>query len=211
MLDLIEAFYEAYALPDHGIDGARPLSARVPTYEGVRVYANRLEDLAALQTRIEAQLGIATTARTREVEALLGLGRKLDLALGFTAALAACGLGAALILGFWSEVARKRHVLAGLALLGIPSRQLALFPVVQAGVTASLGLALSFAIFRIAAVWAEALFGDGLPQDAPLAMISPGQAAAIAVCVLVLVLAASGLAALAAQRLDPASVLREAG
>jgi len=143
-LDLIEAFYDSYSLPEHGITGTRDLADRVATYEGVRVYARQLEDLAALQARIEARLGISTSARTRDVEALLGLGRKLNLALGLTAVLAALGLGAALVLGFWSDVARKKTVLAGIALLGVPGRELALFPVVQALITATLGLALSF-------------------------------------------------------------------
>lgn len=209
VLDLVEAFYDSYSLPEHGIDGTRPLEDRVTAYEGVRVYARRLEDLAALQARIEAQLGLGTTAHTREVESLLGLGRKLNLALAGTAVLAAVGLGAALVLGFWSEVARKRLVLAGIALLGVPGRQLALFPVVQALITAALGLVLSFALYALAGRGAQAVFGQGLPGGAPLAVISPAQAAAISAAVLVLVLAAAAAAAWSAQRLDPATVLRE--
>ena len=209
VLDLVEAFYDSYSLPEHGIDGTRPLEDRVTAYEGVRVYARRLEDLAALQARIEAQLGLGTTAHTREVESLLGLGRKLNLALAGTAVLAAVGLGAALVLGFWSEVARKRLVLAGIALLGVPGRQLALFPVVQALITAALGLVLSFALYALAGRGAQAVFGQGLPGGAPLAVITPAQAAAISAAVLVLVLAAAAAAAWSAQRLDPATVLRE--
>ena len=209
VLDLVEAFYDSYSLPEHGIDGTRPLEDRVTAYEGVRVYARRLEDLASLQARIESQLGLGTTAHTREVESLLGLGRKLNLALAGTAVLAAVGLGAALVLGFWSEVARKRLVLAGIALLGVPGRQLALFPVVQALITAALGLVLSFALYALAGRGAQAVFGQGLPGGAPLAVISPAQAAAISAVVLVLVLAAAAAAAWSAQRLDPATVLRE--
>ena len=209
VLDLVEAFYDSYSLPEHGIDGTRPLEDRVTAYEGVRVYARRLEDLASLQARIESQLGLGTTAHTREVESLLGLGRKLNLALAGPAVLAAVGLGAALVLGFWSEVARKRLVLAGIALLGVPGRQLALFPVVQALITAALGLVLSFALYALAGRGAQAVFGQGLPGGAPLAVISPAQAAAISAVVLVLVLAAAAAAAWSAQRLDPATVLRE--
>ena len=209
-LDLIEAFYDSYSLPDYGITGTRDLAARVATYEGVRLYARRLEDLAALQARIEAQLGISTSARTRDVEALLGLGRKLNLALGLTAGLAALGLGGALVLGFWSDVARKKTVLAGIALLGVPGRDLALFPVVQALITAVLGLAVSFALYALAGRAAKTMFGQGLPDGATLAIISPAQAAAICVGVLGLVIAAAAVAGWSAQRLDPARVLREA-
>ena len=210
-LDLIEAFYDSYSLPDHDIIGTRDLSERSATYAGVRLYARALEELAALQIRIEAQLGISTSARTRDVEALLGLGRKLDLALGLTAALAALGLGGALVLGFWSDVARKKTVLAGIALIGISARELALFPVVQALITALLGLGLSFAFYGLAGEVAANLFGQGLPEGAALAVISVGQALAICGAVLVLVTGAAAVAGWSAGRLDPASALREAG
>lgn len=209
VLDLIEAFYDAYSLPEYGITGTKDLSERTAVYAGLRVYARSLEELAGLQARMERELGLATTARTRDVESLLGLGRKLNLALAGTALLAAIGLGAALVLGFWSDVARKRVVLAGISLIGVPSGQLALFPVVQALTTAALGLILSFIAYAMAARGAAALFADGLPEQAPLAVISVAQGGLIAVLVLVLVLLASGAAAWSAQRLDPASVLRE--
>lgn len=209
MLDLLEAFYDSYSLPDHGITGQRPLSDRVESYAGVRLYAHQLEDLAVLQQRVEAQLNVSTNARTRDVEALLGLGRKLNLALGLTAGLAALGLGGALVLGFWSEVARKKVVLAGISLLGVPGPMLALFPVVQALVTAGLGLVLSFLFYIAAGPIASRLFGQGLPEGATLTIISPAQGFAICAGVLALVLGAAGLAAWTVLRLDPASVLRE--
>lgn len=208
-LDLIEAFYDSYSLPEHGIEGTKPLADRVPVYSGLRAYARSLEGLAPLQARIEAQLGMGTTANTRAVESLLGLGRKLNLALAGTAVLAAIGLGAALVLGFWSDVARKKTVLATIALLGVPGRDLALFPVIQALITAALGLVSSFVLYAIAAQGAAALFGEGLPGEAPLAVISAGQGALISLAVLALVACAAAAAAWSAQRLDPASVLRE--
>lgn len=209
MLDLIEAFYDAYALPEHGILAGRPLDQRVAAYAGVRVYAARLEDLAALQQRLEQTLGVKTSARTRDVASLLGLGRNLDLVLRLTALLAAVGLGAALLVGFWSEVGRKRAMLAAIALLGVPPRRLALIPMVQALVTALLGLAVSFALFAVAGRMVAGLFGAGLPAGARLVVLPPAQAAGIALAVLGLVLIAAGLAALIAQRLDPASILRQ--
>ncbi len=208
-LDVIESFYESYGLPAYGIEGARDLEERVPSYEGVRVFAHRLEDLAALQARLETTLGVRTLARTQEVNALLGLGLKLNLALGLTAALAALGLGAALVFGFWSDVARKRQTLAAIALLGVPGRTLALFPMVQASLTASFGLGLSFLLYLGAGQIADSLFGQGLPDGAVLALISQGQAAGICIVVYALVLAAAGGAAWSALRLDPATVLRE--
>ena len=210
-LDTVEAFYDAYALPDHGITEGKPLSERVPQFEGVRLYARSLEDLAAVQQRVEATLGLATSARTREVTALLGLGRNLDLALGLTATLAALGLVAALVFGFWSDVMRKRGTLAALAMLGLPARVLALFPLVQALMTALLGLGLSFGLYAAASSMAGRLFGAGMPNDAPVTLLPPEQAAAIVAGVLALVLAAAAASAWAVLRVDPARVLREGG
>lgn len=208
-LDLFEAFYDAYALPDHGITEGKPLSTRQPRFEGLRLYARNLEGVALLQARVEATLGLATEARTREIEAVLGLGRNLDIAMALTTALAALGMAAALIFGFWADVARKGPGLAALAILGLGPGSLALLPLVQAGVTALVGIALAFATYLAVAGWAQSLFGAGLPPGARIAVIAPPQALTIAASVLALVLGAASAAAWAAQGTDPARVLRE--
>lgn len=207
LLDLVEAFYDEYALPEHGITEGRPLAGRVPSFEGVRAYAADLQSLGALQNRIEARFGIATEARTREVEGTLGLGRNLDIALALTAAIAALGLAATLIFSFWGEVARKRHMIASLALIGVPERRLWMFPVVQAFVTACLGLICSFALFAICAMLAQKLFGAGFSDG--LVRLSSGNVVAVIVAVLMLVTLASLFAARSITRVDPAIVLRE--
>ena len=210
-LDLIEAFYDEYALPEYGITHGRPLSERVVAFEGMRVYADRLENLAAVQARIEQRFGVATTAATARVASVLGLGRNLALALGLVAAVAGAGLAAALIFGFWGEVARKRRMLASLGLLGIRQDHIALFPVIQAVVTALIGLAVSFVLFAIAAGVAERLFDTGLTAEGGLVVVGLRQALVIALSVVTFVTAASLVAARSALTTDPATVLREQG
>lgn len=208
-LDLVEAFYDGYALPNHGIAVGRPITERAASFEGMRVFARDVYHLGALQTRLETRFGIGTEAATREVESVLSLGRNLNLALALTASVAGIGLAAALIFGFWGEIARKRHMLAVLALMGIGGRKLWLFPVVQALVSALLGLAASFGLFLLAGVAAERLFETGLTEAGGLVRISGPEVAIISGAVLVFVLATSALAAAAASRVDPAQVLRE--
>ena len=101
--------------------------------------------------------------------------------------------------------------MAGIALIGVPGRELALFPVVQAVITALLGLVLSFCFYVLAGEIAAKMFGQGLPEGSALAVITAAQALAICFGVLVLVIVAAALAGWSAARLDPASVLREAG
>lgn len=209
VLDLVEAFYDAYALPDYGIAAGRDLATRTPEFEGMRVFARDLTELATLQTRIEQRFNTRTEARTAEVAGVLNLGRNLDLALVLTASVAGIGLAAALVFGFWSEVARKRRVLATLALIGLPARRLWVFPLVQALACGILGLVASFALFLGAAAVAEALFSGGMPEGQALVTLSGSEIAAICGGVLIFVTATALFAARAAARADPASVLRE--
>lgn len=209
VLDLVEAFYDEYALPDHGITEGRDLSLRVPEFEGMRVFARDITELAELQSKIEQRFGVQTEARTAEVSGVLSLGRNLNLALILIAVVASLGLAAALVFGFWGEVARKRQTLAALALLGISPRRLWLFPVIQALVSGLLGLVVSFALYRIAGAVAETLFDNGLTGDSGLVVLSFPQTIAIIGLTLLFVGTSAFFAARNAARVDPAEVLRE--
>ena len=208
VLDLVEAFYDAYALPEYGITQGKPLADRVPVFEGLRVYAASLEDLAPLQNRIETHFGISTEARTAEVQGVLSLGRNLNLALLLTAAVASLGLAAALVFGFWGEVQRKRHVLASLALMGLGGQRLWLFPLIQALVSAALALLVSFGIFGLAALVAERLFDTG-GAVGNLVDVTVMQAVSISALVTAFVAFSALMAAWSALKIDPATVLRE--
>ncbi|MGZ2257489.1 ABC transporter permease [Roseobacter sp. A03A-229] len=208
-LDQIEAFYDGFALPEHGIADGKPLDQRVADFEGIRAFARRLEDLAPLQSKLESRFGISTEANTRTVAATLALGTNLNLALALTAAVASIGLAAALVFGFWGEVMRKMRVMATLALIGIAGERLILFPIVQAGVSAGLALVISFAMFWLAGSVASSMFGGGLQSDESLVLLTVQQAMTIVLAVLGFVLVASLFAARAALRVDPATVLRD--
>ena len=151
-----------------------------------------------------------TEARTAEVSGILALGRNLDVALMLTAGVASLGLAAALIFGFWGEVARKRHTLAVLALMGIRPNKLWLFPVVQALVSGVAGLFVSFALFIIAGRIAEGLFDSGLTEENGLVVLSFANVFAIIAVTLAFVGLSSFFAARSAARVDPADVLRDA-
>ena len=208
VLDLVEAFYDAYALPDYGISQGKPLVSRTADFEGLRVFAASLQDLAPLQNQIETTFGIGTEARTAEVETVLRLGKNLNLALLLTAGVASLGLAAALVFGFWGEVQRKRRLLAVLSLMGLGAERLWIYPVVQAFVSAVLALAVSFALLELATLAAEAMFDTGLGAG-ELVHLSGAQVVAIVIGVVVFVCLASLFAALTALRTDPATVLRE--
>lgn len=208
-LDQIEAFYDGFALPDHGITEGRALEERVSDFAGIRVFARRLEDLADLQTKLESRFGISTEANTRQVTATLSLGKNLNLALALTASVASIGLAAALIFGFWGEVVRKTRSMAMLALIGISGEKLILFPIVQAAVSAALALIVSFVMFGAAGLVVTNMFSGGLQGNESLVLLTARQAVLIVLSVFGFVLLASLFAARAALRVDPATVLRD--
>ena len=209
VLDLVEAFYDEYAIPEHGITEGRDLAMRQPEFEGMRVFAQDITKLSELQSRIEQRFGVQTEARTAEVSGVLSLGHNLNLALVLTAAVASLGLAAALVFGFWGEVARKRQTLAALALLGIGSGRLWLFPVTQALISGAIGIVVSFILFWAAGGVAEQMFDSGLTEESGLVVLNVGQVIAITVVTLGFVTASAFFAARSASQVDPADVLRE--
>lgn len=207
-LDLIEAFYDSYSIPEYGIEGQRDLEDRQTRYEGVRLFTRDLEAVATVQARLETLLDTKAVSRAGEIENVLRLGQNLDLALSLIAGCAVLGLGAAFGIGFWTDVMRKRSTLAVMALLGLPAAQLSLFPLVQAVVASFFGIVVSFSLFALTVPVAQHLFGDGLPSDAPIAFIGLEQGLTISGLVILLVVVSTSLSAWAVQHLDPASVLR---
>ncbi len=209
VLDLVEAFYDGYALPDHGIFEGRDLATRTPEYEGLRIFAQNIYDLAILQSRIEQFFDVRTEARTAEVTNVLNLGRNLNIALLLNVGVASFGLAGALTFGFWAEVVRKRRTIATLALLGVGSNRLWFFPVIQAILSAVAGLTISFVLFFLAAFFAENLFDSGLTDRGGLVVLSIPQMLAIIAVVFIFVIFTSYFAARIASRVDPAEVLRQ--
>ncbi len=209
LVDAFEALYEGYAVPQFGLDQGLPAQSRVPAFEGVRVFARSLSDVVPLETRLGAALDVGTRGSSADIAALFGLSRNLTLVLGITAALAALGLGAALVMGSYADVIRKKLGLASLSMLGLSGSALALIPVLQALFTALLGMAVAFPVFWIGAGIIDGLFGQSLPGNAPVAFLRPIEGVILVCGVLGLSMAAAGAAAVSALRIDPASVLRE--
>lgn len=209
LVDAFEALYEGYSVPQFGLELGLPADTRVSAFEGVRVFARDLLDVVPLETQLGATLDVATRGSSADIAALFGLSRNLTLVLGITAALAAIGLGAALMTGSYANVVRKRLGLASLSMLGVPGRALAAIPVIQALLTALLGLFVAFPSFWLGAALIDTLFGQSLPGESPVAFLRPVEAMALFIGVLALSAVAAALASRSATKIDPASVLRE--
>ena len=207
-MDLIEAYYDGYALPEHGIAIGKELSGRVTSFEGLRLYAKTLEDVAPLEARIQDEFDVRTHSRAAEIEGVLGLGRSLNLAFLLISSTAVIGLSAALMFSFWAEVDRKRRVVATLVLVGFRRRDVAMVTLVQAAIIGVTGVIAAFLLFWIAAYAADVMFAGRMPEEQSVIALSSVAAFFAVVLPLVLVLVSSLFSVKAALEIDPAIILR---
>lgn len=208
-MDLFEAYYDGYALPEWGLDVGRPLAERHVEYESLRVYARDLTDVAPLEAKLRARFDVAANSRAAQVAGVLSLGSNLNLALSLVALAALGGLFAALVSSFWAVVQRKRLMLATLGLVGVSPLGLALVPVVQAAATALIGGVASLMLLAVFALVAEVLFAGALPGGAAVIRLEAMTLVAIMAGVVLLAVMAAFVAARTAAQLDPAIVIRE--
>ena len=207
-MDLFEAYFDGYSVPQYGLADGRPIEERVSSFEGLRLYADRLENVLRLEHRVQDRFGVRTHSRAPEIEGVLALGRNLDLAFLLIASTAVAGLGAALLFSFWAEVDRKRRVFATLMLVGFRRSEIAMVPVVQAIAVGAAGVIVAFVLFGLAAVGADVMFADRMPAGRGVVALSALAAVLAVVLPLVIVLAASLLAVRTVLGIDPAITLR---
>lgn len=207
-MDLFEAYFDGYAIPQFGLENGKPIEERVSSFEGLRLYADGLENVLRLENRVQDRFGVRTHSRAQEIEGVLALGRNLDLAFLLIASTAVIGLGAALLFSFWAEVDRKRRVFATLMLVGFRRSEIALVPLVQAVAVGLAGVAVAFVLFGLAAIGADVMFSDRLPAGQGVVALSALSAVLAIVLPLVIVLVASLLAVRTVLGIDPAITLR---
>jgi len=208
----VEAFFDDYAVPEYGVEQGADRADRRIRYESFRVFAHDLRDVAPLEARFERSLGVQVASRVDEIGPILELDRLVARALDILALIAAAGLAAALTALFWSSVERKRLTLSMLALMGTPPRELALFPLVQAALFAFGGGLAATAVFLVGVGTFEAMFAGQLGHaDARVAPVRPLMLAAVQLALLVLAVAAAGVAARRAFAVEPATVIRTGG
>lgn len=156
---------------------ATPVSCQ--EYAGFRLYARRLEDVAALDAALQRD-GIEVVSRAGDVAGLLQVDRNLGLLFGLVAGLGGTGFLLSLGAGLWANVARKRVELAHLRFLGLSTAALRGVPVTQAVVLATMGVIAAWAVAEAGALVINRAFAGTLALTRPLCVLSAGLAATTA-------------------------------
>ena len=195
------------AVPSLGIPGNEPANS-TPDVTRLRLYAQSLSDVAPLAAALEQRGFIIGSERSR-IEGILDLERNLNWIMGMIVVLAGVGYSLSLSVNLWVNVQRKRKSLAMLRLMGLRTRDMVLFPLIQAGSVALLGTVLALFVAVIAGTALNLMFDGSLPAGANVAKIGFGQVAAVLLATVAASLFSGSFGGFAIARMQPKEALRD--
>ena len=130
LLLALESFRDGYRIPMLGISTGQPLTDKPPIFARARLYANSIDQVAALDLWLKQQR-IETVSRLADIENIKSINRVLSLIFNVIAGTALIGCVASLIGAFLANVDRKRKHIAVLRLLGFTSPAVGLYIIFQ--------------------------------------------------------------------------------
>lgn len=130
LLLALESFRDGYRIPMLGISTGQPLTDKPPMFSRARLYANSIDQVAALDLWLKQQR-IETVSRLADIENIKSINRVLSLIFNVIAGTALIGCIASLIGAFLANVDRKRKHIAVLRLLGFTSPAVGLYIIFQ--------------------------------------------------------------------------------
>lgn len=159
-LQAVERFRDDRTItPDTWTD-ARPAP---DTYASFRLYAATLSDIGPLLKHLDA-LGAQARPRAENAELLLNFRQNLNLIYTLLATLAVIGFWAAMAANLRGMVERQRIVFSLLDLLGLPTRDRQLVPVLQGQILVQCGILLTLVIVLPVTFGINLMFADGGPD-----------------------------------------------
>ncbi len=191
LLEAAEDYRDGLAVPAFGWPGEQPDAQRERIYPSFRLYARDLDGVESLRQYFQ-QSHQAVATQAEAVAQVRALSRNLAWVFWSVACLSLIGAFAALAAGTLGAVARKRHELAVLRLLGFPAVALVAFVVLQALYTGIAALALSALLYGLAASGLNLLFQSAPGEYACRLLLSHYLLAAMATLLCCVLAAAAG-------------------
>ena len=159
LLAAIEAFRDGYAALELGVPTGKPREHRT-MYPSFRLYARRIEDVAGLAADLRKEQGLSISTQEGPIASAIQLDRNVRAVLDAIVLLAGIGLAGSLGAIQWANALRKRRVVAMLSLIGYGERWLIGYPLVQASMLASAGVAVATVLAYGAADWINRNFAE---------------------------------------------------
>jgi len=209
-LDLIiatEDFLDGRAVQTLGWQGDPPLESE-RSFPGFRLYANSINDVAALRDGLIAN-GIEARTRAADIDIVQTMEKRLSAVFWFVAVIGLTGFSFSLGANLWANVDRKKKELSVLRLVGFRTSDIVWFPVLQALLTGVLGWALASLIYLGVETSINRMLIAQIEDDNPVCRLLPLHfEIALAFTVGAAVLAAA-LGGYRAARIQPSDGLRE--
>jgi putative ABC transport system permease protein len=207
LLVATEDYRDGYAVAELGAgDGQRERPA-VRSFASMRLYANRLDDVAPLAEWLRGQ-GLEVVTRAKDIETVKAIDRVLTFVFVILASIGVVGYLLSLATSLWANVERKRREIALLRLVGLGTAPVVGFPAIQAALVAIGGVALAAAVYVAVAAAFNAAFASELNREEFVCRLALSHGVAASLLTLVFALIASVVGGYRAAKIDPAESLR---
>jgi putative ABC transport system permease protein len=187
-----EDWREGSAVPAYDWPG-QPLSPGPRSFASFRLFAKDIDSVERLRDTLVEQ-GLDIQSRAADIQLVRKLDDNLMLLFSIVAMLGMTGCIVGLGMTLWAAVERKRKEIAVMQLLGLHPSSLAIFPIAQAVLTSSLGVAVAFLAYAVIAPVLNGRFATGPDKSAVVAKLDVSHLA-IALAVTVAAAIVASLAA----------------
>lgn len=176
-------------------------------FSGMRIYATGIDTVIPLKTAL-ARRGIETDSQADQIRLVERLETSLTIAITVLAALMLAGLVTALSAIQWGWVERKKYDYSYLRLLGVGWKELALIPMLQAGILSSLGVALSSLVIVLGQPFVNGLFHNRVGEFGTVSVARAADIALVGAIGLFVALLSALVASRSATKFSPIFALR---
>ncbi|MFM5011877.1 ABC transporter permease [Aeromonas veronii] len=208
LLLALESFRDGYRIPMLGISTGQPLTSKPPMFARARLYANSIDQVAALDLWLKQQR-IETVSRLADIENIKSINRVLSLIFNVIAGTALIGCIASLVGAFLANVDRKRKHIAVLRLLGFTSPAVGLYIIFQGVILTLLAYGGGILLYLSGSALFNRTLASSQSTEQMICRITPFHSLLALVLALTVAISVAIIGARRAIAIQPAESLRE--
>lgn len=203
----VDDFKDKSAVAEFGLSEGKPRVKR-EVFASARVFAKTLDGVSVLADFIR-DTGVEVKTHAKEIENIKQTEAVLSFIVKVVAWVAILG-GAISLAGFLiANVDRKRQHLAMIRLLGFSTISIALYPIIQSLVIASLGFVIAISGYFVGAAEFDRVLGGFLQEQGSICQLSDVQILGAFLFTNLVVLGAAMTGGLRAIQIEPAETFRQ--
>jgi putative ABC transport system permease protein len=207
LLKAVDDFKDQYAVPEFGVDHGKT-RVEHEVFASARVFAKSLQDVSTLADFIR-ETGIEVKTHAKDIENIQQTEKVLSFIVKVIAWVAILG-GTVSLAGFLiANVDRKRQHLAMLRLLGFTAFSIAMYPVMQSLVIATLGFALAIGGYALGASAFDQMLGAYMQETGFICRLSNQQILFAYFVTDIVVFGAAIIGGIRAIQIEPAETFRQ--